>query len=99
MVELVAEKVVLLNTVAKSLPMKVSGTEEENAAVAEETRLKHRVLDLRRPKMVRPPGPTHTDTRSPAVSRRAGEACKCAVAWLLPASTGVVHDARRPRRA
>ena len=53
MVELVAESVSILNTVVGSLPFKVTGTKDEEAALSEETRLKHRVLDLRRPKMVR----------------------------------------------
>jgi hypothetical protein len=53
MVELVAESVTILNTVVGSLPFKVTGTAEEEAALSEEARLKHRVLDLRRPRMVR----------------------------------------------
>jgi len=51
MVEVVAEQVKVLNTVTGSLPFKMSGTTEEDAALSEETRLKHRVLDLRRPRM------------------------------------------------
>jgi aspartyl-tRNA synthetase len=33
------------------LPLKVCGTAEEEVALSEETRLRHRVLDLRRPRM------------------------------------------------
>lgn len=47
-VELVADEVVLLNTVAGGLPFLPADTD---ADVGEETRLRHRVLDLRRPVM------------------------------------------------
>lgn len=47
-VELVADEVVLLNTVAGGLPFLPADTD---ADLGEETRLRHRVLDLRRPAM------------------------------------------------
>ena len=46
-----ADEVTILNTVGKSLPFAVSGGDDEE--LREELRLKHRVLDLRRPQMVR----------------------------------------------
>eukprot|EP00873_Tetraselmis_striata_P022037 jgi/Tetstr1/442301/TSEL_030442.t1 len=51
LVEVVAEEVVLLNAVARSLPLAVAETEGEEPK--EDTRLKNRVLDLRRSKMGR----------------------------------------------
>ena len=49
-----ADKVTVLNTVAKSLPFSISGAPEgDDDELREEVRLKHRVLDLRRPQMVR----------------------------------------------
>ena len=53
-IEIRADAVVVLNTVGKSLPFAVSGAPEgEDEELREEVRLKHRVLDLRRPQMVR----------------------------------------------
>jgi aspartyl-tRNA synthetase len=53
-VEVAADKVTVLNTVAKSLPFSISGAPEgDDDELREEVRLKHRVLDLRRPQMVR----------------------------------------------
>ena len=54
MVEVAADKVTVLNTVAKSLPFSISGAPEgDDDELREEVRLKNRVLDLRRPQMVR----------------------------------------------
>lgn len=51
-VELIAEDVKVLNAVTKALPFLVSQSESEGGeAPREELRLRHRVLDLRRPKM------------------------------------------------
>jgi len=53
-VEVAADKVTVLNTVAKSLPFSISGAPEgDDDELREEVRLKNRVLDLRRPQMVR----------------------------------------------
>lgn len=55
-VEIAADKVTILNTVAKSLPFSISGAPGDGGddeSLREEVRLKHRVLDLRRPQMVR----------------------------------------------
>ncbi|KAF6263693.1 aspartyl-tRNA synthetase [Scenedesmus sp. NREL 46B-D3] len=49
-VELLASEVVVLNTVSRPLPFPVSDAEEKEQA-REEVRLRHRVLDLRRPVM------------------------------------------------
>ncbi|KAF8072660.1 aspS [Scenedesmus sp. PABB004] len=49
-VELLARSVSVLNTVNRPLPFPVSDAEEKEAA-REEVRLRHRVLDLRRPAM------------------------------------------------
>ena len=46
-VEIIAEKIDVLNRVTKLLPFEVSG----EASPKEELRLRHRVLDLRRTKM------------------------------------------------
>ena len=43
----------ILNTVGKSLPFAVSDASGEKEEIKEETRLEHRVLDLRRPEMAR----------------------------------------------
>ena len=51
-VEVVAREIKILNTVSRSLPFAISdGAERED--IKEETRLEHRVLDLRRPQMQR----------------------------------------------
>uniref|UniRef100_A0A383VTJ8 Aminoacyl-transfer RNA synthetases class-II family profile domain-containing protein n=1 Tax=Tetradesmus obliquus TaxID=3088 RepID=A0A383VTJ8_TETOB len=49
-VELLASEVTVLNTVSRPLPFAVSDAEEKEQA-REEVRLRHRVLDLRRPRM------------------------------------------------
>jgi len=49
-VEIVAESVEVLNTVNRSLPFAVSASDESEPP-SEEVRLRHRTLDLRRPKM------------------------------------------------
>jgi len=50
-VEVVATKVVVLNTVSRALPFPVSESDEAGEVPKEDTRLKNRVLDLRRPAM------------------------------------------------
>jgi len=52
-VELVVTELKILNTVGKSLPFAVSDASGEKEEIKEETRLEHRVLDLRRPEMAR----------------------------------------------
>lgn len=52
-VEVLAYNVTVLNTVSRSLPFPISEGEEGTEPLKEETRLKHRVLDLRRPVMAR----------------------------------------------
>ena len=50
-VELVVTELKILNSVGKSLPFAVSESSGEKEEIKEETRLEHRVLDLRRPQM------------------------------------------------
>ena len=52
-VELVVTELKILNSVGKSLPFAVSESSGEKEEIKEETRLEHRVLDLRRPQMAR----------------------------------------------
>jgi len=53
MVEVVAEEIDVLNAAGTLLPFSVSATEKAKEVPGEETRLKHRVLDLRRQQMQR----------------------------------------------
>ncbi|CEG01585.1 Aspartate-tRNA ligase, class IIb,bacterial/mitochondrial-type [Ostreococcus tauri] len=52
-VEVVVSELKILNTVGRSLPFAVSESSGEKEEIKEETRLEHRVLDLRRPQMAR----------------------------------------------
>ena len=52
-VEVVVKDLKILNTVGRSLPFAVSEASGEQEEIKEETRLEHRVLDLRRPQMAK----------------------------------------------